>query len=383
MPFIPNTGAISFNNNIEDVFEDQSTPAMSLSEFYRNGTNVQTAISATNVITNSVVTNMLSPWIDLSNTKSKQTCIRDKSQKKNNSSVLIPLEYTITMDGIAGILPYNAFLIPNNRLPERYRGKVSFAVFSINHAFDNNNWTTTLRGQVINLDIPVYAPDTTTISGTGEPVSPPTETSIDVDFPEVERTPPTVSIGTTEIPDDSFTPNELADAPTSQPVTLQPQTQPIPDQDITAAVNFIKPREGFRPTPYPDPPEDPSGRLSIGYGSDTITRPDGSFYKITRKSRVTKEDAERDLIRRVKDEFKPRVVNRLNSRSVAYNSLPLKLQVVFIDLAYNYGTLFFDFIEGYKAKKVQGVIDELQRRANLGGNQVPSRRKAEIRYLGG
>lgn len=56
MPFIPNTGAISFNNNIEDVFEDQSTPAMSLSEFYRNGTNVQTAISATNVITNSVVT---------------------------------------------------------------------------------------------------------------------------------------------------------------------------------------------------------------------------------------------------------------------------------------------------------------------------------------
>jgi hypothetical protein len=61
----------------------------------------------------------------------------------------------------------------------------------------------------------------------------------------------------------------------------------------------------------------------------------------------------------------------------------LKLKVVFIDLAYNYGTLFFDFIEGYKASGVQGVIDELQRRANLGGSQVPSRRKAEIAYLGG
>ena len=35
------------------------------------------------------------------------------------------------MDGIAGILPYNAFLIPDNRLPERYRGRVGFAVFSI------------------------------------------------------------------------------------------------------------------------------------------------------------------------------------------------------------------------------------------------------------
>jgi hypothetical protein len=45
----------------------------------------------------------------------------------------------------------------------------------------------------------------------------------------------------------------------------------------------------------------------------------------------------------------------------------LKLKVVFIDLAYNYGTLFFDFIEGYKASGVQGVIDELNnRRANLG-----------------
>jgi hypothetical protein len=61
----------------------------------------------------------------------------------------------------------------------------------------------------------------------------------------------------------------------------------------------------------------------------------------------------------------------------------LKLKVVFIDLAYNYGTLFFDFIEGYKASGVQGVIDELNRRANLGPGQVPSRRKAEIAYLGG
>ena len=61
----------------------------------------------------------------------------------------------------------------------------------------------------------------------------------------------------------------------------------------------------------------------------------------------------------------------------------MKLKVVFVDLAYNYGTLFFDFIEGYKSDGVQGVIDELQRRANIGGTQVPSRRNAEIRYLGG
>jgi len=333
---------------------------------------------------------------DLTTTYSDLQGINKKSLKKTAGTVLIPLEFNLTMDGIAGVLPYNAFLVPNNRLPKKYKNRVAFCIFSINHNLDDNRWTTTLRGQTILLDQPVQTSDRKTVEATGEPVSPPTTTTINSDFPEVERTPPTVSIGTSEIPDNSFTPNNLPDSPSQpnnitqppleRPLETQlttPQFVPVPDQDITAAADFIKPREGFREEPYPDPPDDPSGRLSIGYGSDTITRPDGSFYKITRKSRVTKEDAERDLIRRIRDEFKPRVVNRLNSRSVDYNTLPLKLKVVFIDLAYNYGTLFFDFIEGYKASGVQGVIDELQRRANLGGGQVPSRRKAEIAYLGG
>lgn len=56
MPYIPATGALSFDNDIEEMFEDQSPPAMSLSEYYRNGTNVQTAVTATNVVTSSVVT---------------------------------------------------------------------------------------------------------------------------------------------------------------------------------------------------------------------------------------------------------------------------------------------------------------------------------------
>jgi hypothetical protein len=69
-------------------------------------------------------------------------------------NVLIPLEYSITTDGISGVLPYNAFIVPDNRLPKKYKGtngrtKVAFAVFSINHNFDNNQWTTTLRGQTL------------------------------------------------------------------------------------------------------------------------------------------------------------------------------------------------------------------------------------------
>ena len=68
---------------------------------------------------------------------------------KAKKSILIPLEMSVTLDGISGILPYNAFLLPNNRLPERYKNRIAFIVFSINHKFENNNWFTELRGQTI------------------------------------------------------------------------------------------------------------------------------------------------------------------------------------------------------------------------------------------
>jgi hypothetical protein len=70
-------------------------------------------------------------------------------KKENNIGVLMPLQLTITIDGISGILPYSAFLLPDDRLPARYRGRVAFIVFSINHDFEGNKWTTTLRGQTI------------------------------------------------------------------------------------------------------------------------------------------------------------------------------------------------------------------------------------------
>ena len=71
---------------------------------------------------------------------------------KTAGTVLIPLEYNLTIDGISGILPYTAFKVPNNRLPKKYKDRVGFAVFSINHEFNNNQWTTKLRGQTLLLD---------------------------------------------------------------------------------------------------------------------------------------------------------------------------------------------------------------------------------------
>ena len=333
----------------------------------------------------------------LINTFSSLQGIRKKTNSKTAGTALIPLEFNLTMDGLAGVLPYNAFLVPNNRLPKSYRNRVAFCVFSINHNLDDNRWTTTLRGQTILLDKPIYINTTQTIKATGGPALSPNSNLIGIDFPEQELIGSEVTIGSSNISNNEYSPKRLPPSDTttiSDQTTTETSTQTTttqststPDLDILAAIPFIKDQEGFESEPYPDPKDDPNGRLSIGYGSDTITKPDGSFYKITRKSRVTEQDAERDLIRRIKTEFRPRVIQRLRDRGVDYNTVDTKIQVVFIDLAYNYGTLFYDFVEAYKANGKQGVIEELNNRIERFDRgergQVKTRRIAEKRYLGG
>ena len=89
----------------------------------------------------STISNLTSLYADLQSTTDKLI--------NNTPTLLIPLEYNLTMDGISGILPYTIFRLPDNRLPKRYRGKVDFVVFSINHSIENNKWYTTLRGQTL------------------------------------------------------------------------------------------------------------------------------------------------------------------------------------------------------------------------------------------
>ena len=347
--------------------------------------------------------NMLGAYKTLQGERSKQT--NPKGNNNNNSSILIPLEYSLTLDGISGILPYNAFLIPNNRLPKNYQDRVAFAVFSVNHSFQDNNWLTTLRGQTLLLQGPTKTPNTdTTLPFT--PFTGPNPNIIgdeayNVNFPTVTNTG-TVTENTPGLNDSPTGGNitdttENTETETIVNITTGPDGQqsatfdtvPISsNQDINAAFTFIANNE-TNGTPELKAYEDKDYTVSagftyrIGYGSDTITSTDGTVTSVTRSSRITAEQATLDLKRRIRDEFKPKVVNRLSSRGVNYNSLPLDVKVVFLDLAYNYGTLFYDFVNAWKNGGKQGVITELRRRAALGPGQVPSRREKEINYLNG
>ena len=269
-----------------------------------------------------------------------------------SGTLLIPLEYDITMDGISGILPYNAFKVPDNRLPAKYKGRVAFAVFSINHSFDNNKWQTTLRGLTILLDTSPLNDDADI------PAANPVElkrnlllnTGIDLGVPEGD---------------------------------LQPFV-PLNTSDIVAAREFVKAGEGFRERAYWD-----VNAWRIGYGSDTITKLNGTVKTVIETTVTTREEAELDLDRRLINEFKPEAVRKLASQGINYDTMSTATKVVFIDLAYNYGTVYDDlsgayargFREGGINTGKQELISALLARAAKGKSQVPSRRLEEVNYL--
>jgi GH24 family phage-related lysozyme (muramidase) len=99
----------------------------------------------------------------------------------------------------------------------------------------------------------------------------------------------------------------------------------------TIAADFLRRREGFRESPYYD-----VNAYRAGYGSDTVTMPDGTVVPVRQGMTVSREDAERDLTRRI-PEFERRVVSAVGQDQ--YAALPPNAQAALISIAYNYGTL--------------------------------------------
>jgi GH24 family phage-related lysozyme (muramidase) len=99
----------------------------------------------------------------------------------------------------------------------------------------------------------------------------------------------------------------------------------------TAAADFLRRREGFRESPYYD-----VNAYRAGYGSDTTTLADGRVVPVRQGMTVSREDAERDLSRRI-PEFERRVVAAVGQDQ--YAALPPNAQAALISIAYNYGTL--------------------------------------------
>lgn len=126
-------------------------------------------------------------------------------------------------------------------------------------------------------------------------------------------------------------------APVAQPDVAPPASAPAspegipgPRQDLTTAL--IKQREGFIEKPRYD-----VNTYRGGYGSDTVTLPDGSVQKIEPGMKVSREDAERDLQRRIQTEFVPKAAAKVGQENWA--RLPENTRAALTSIAYNYGTI--------------------------------------------
>lgn len=125
------------------------------------------------------------------------------------------------------------------------------------------------------------------------------------------------------------------------------------NKSITSSVNdnpttsLIAGYENFSPKTYWD-----VNHHRVGYGSDTITRADGSVVEVKRGMTVTREDAVRDLNRRTK-EFQSGVISRVGEG--AWNNLNPAQQAALTSIAYNYGSLPIGVAKAIKAGDIDGA----------------------------
>ena len=84
-----------------------------------------------------------------------------ESGKPRSFDGLIPIDLSITMDGIAGLRPGEAFVVGGKVLPKRYEGLVGFIITQIEHSIDTDNrWETDIKTRMFMLP-EVYTGDVT------------------------------------------------------------------------------------------------------------------------------------------------------------------------------------------------------------------------------
>lgn len=148
----------------------------------------------------------------------------------------------------------------------------------------------------------------------------------------------------------------------------------VEDQSTRLLVRF----EGFNPVPVWD--ED---NWRIGHGSSTITTADGEVIHLSndRSNRpsyvITKEDAARDLNRRLRDEFIPdKVMSVLGGVD-----LPNGVIAALVSIAYNYGSLPSSIRSAARSGDIRAIANTIQAREvdNSGINK--NRRNKEANYV--
>lgn len=167
--------------------------------------------------------------------------------------------------------------------------------------------------------------------------------------------------------------------PGIQPASATREAPPVAPEVAADPASLIKHFEGFRTNAYAD--KDERGNFShwrTGYGSDTITREDGSVAPVTATTTVTQADADRDLARRVQ-QSQQQIQTAIGPD--AWVKLSPQAQAALTSTTYNYGHLPAQLIGPAQSGDPIALASALR---GLAGNNVNnSRRQQEAAAITG
>lgn len=138
---------------------------------------------------------------------------------------------------------------------------------------------------------------------------------------------------------------------------------------------LLRKKEGFRSSPYWD-----VNAHRIGYGSDTITRADGSVVRVQPGMTVSRADAERDLDRRVQ-EFENVAIRQVGRRE--WGALPAAAKAALTSVTYNYGDLPGSVVNAIKSGNIESVAASVEALQGHNNGVNADRRRAEAAMIRG
>ena len=156
----------------------------------------------------------------------------------------------------------------------------------------------------------------------------------------------------------------------AQGASFDPST-PAP----TDTLSLIKGFEGYSDKPYWD-----VNAHRAGYGSDTVTMSDGSVVPISPGMSVNRQDAERDLQRRVSTEFEPIAAK---AAGAAWEGMAPNQRAALTSIAYNYGEIPKSVASALQTPGMEDDVAAIQGLASHNGGVNAKRRAQEAQVYAG
>jgi GH24 family phage-related lysozyme (muramidase) len=134
--------------------------------------------------------------------------------------------------------------------------------------------------------------------------------------------------------------------------------------------------EGFIPTAKFDVDAE-----RVGYGSDTITTPEGKVVPVAKGTTTTEKDAERDLKRRIETEFIPKAAAQVGQEN--WDRLPENVAGALTSVTYNYGSLPRSIAAAVKTGNVDAIANAVESLADDNKGINRGRRMSEAATIRG